>query len=777
MLRGLQIAIGAIACALLFTLPTLAQAESCPTTRASLSAALPDCRAYEQVSPAIKGGVETIAVAAADDGETVLFQARDAFTGSSGGEFAPLFRARRTAAGWQTTSALPPASVYAAPVAFDFTPDLSSYFDTMSADPNFFANGAHSFDEDGFIVRPDDSAVSVTPPGAPSIASNNTTFGIIPDGASADLSHLLLEGTPGLVAGDPTSTPFVGPHDEHDLVEDVGAGSASPRYRMVGVSGPTDANGLGEPVSTCATFLGSGDAETGFYSGGWSVFHAISADGGTIFFTAPSCFSFGAGGFEVKPSVNELLARVGGNGAVQSTVAISEPAVDSCRGVGAFPPGCADATFQGASADGSRVYFTTTQPDEVPGNTDATNNLYLAKLSGTGVQEKVQVSAADTSGEGARVQGVVRISDDGSHVYFVAQGVLSATPNSQGQSAQSGANNLYGYDADTGRLSYIAELCSGAERSGSVADPQCVSPSGDNALFGNDNGRPAQSTPDGRFLIFDSYAQLTPDDTDSAQDVYQYDSQTGALSRLSAGNDGYGANGNDSSYPATIKAPLFDGASHADVHETTLSDVAQKPNSGRSLSDDGAFVFFTTSEALQSNDTNNAPDVYEWHAGQVSLISDGHNPDTDTEVGQGTKFMNTSSSGHDVFFQTTTVLDPAGADGAYNIYDARIDGGFPTSAAAPKCQGDACQGASSPAPAASAPNSATYQGAGNLPPAGASAETTAPAKRKPPTAAQLRASRLKVALKKCKRDRSAPKRKHCESTARKKYGPLKKTKK
>ncbi len=62
------------------------------------------------------------------------------------------------------------------------------------------------------------------------------------------------------------------------------------------------------------------------------------------------------------------------------------------------------------------------------------------------------------------VQGVARISQDGSHVYFVAQGVLTGTPNSQGQTAQAGEENLYVFERDAafpnGRTPFVATVAS-----------------------------------------------------------------------------------------------------------------------------------------------------------------------------------------------------------------------------------------------------------------------------------------------------------------------------
>ena len=70
--------------------------------------------------------------------------------------------------------------------------------------------------------------------------------------------------------------------------------------------------------------------------------------------------------------------------------------------------------------------------------------------------------------------------------------------------------------------------------------------------------------------------------------------------------------------------------------------------------------------------------------------------------------------GHDVFFRTREVLVPADQTAAAGaIYDARVDGGFPTGAAAPSCVEDACQGPPTTPPSLPAAGSAAAQDEGN----------------------------------------------------------------
>jgi hypothetical protein len=127
------------------------------------------------------------------------------------------------------------------------------------------------------------------------------------------------------------------------------------------------------------------------------------------------------------------------------------------------------------------------------------------------------------------------------------------------------------------------------------------------------------------------------------------------------------------------------------------------------VSDDGRFVFFDTDEALVTQDTNGVRDVYEYDtlAGQVHLISSG---ESDVE----STFENASPTGSDVVFLTRERLNGWDRDSNYDIYDARVDGGFPEPPPPPpSCQGDACQ----PAPLVIAdltPGSASFTGPSNL---------------------------------------------------------------
>ena len=302
----------------------------------------------------------------------------------------------------------------------------------------------------------------------------------------------------------------------------------------------------------------------------------------------------------------------------------------------------------------------------------------------------MQVSHDPNPGEAAELQGVLRVAPDGARVYFVARGRLTTSANAEGTLALEGADNLYVYDSVSGQTTFIADLCSGSGLSGQVQDARCPEGS-DESLWAQlsveVNGESQTAGQDAGFLVFSTYAQLSGDDTDTARDVYRYDAATGTLERVSLGEDGSDANGNDDAFDARIGQGNLGG-----------NALAQSEADARAVSEDGSRIVFMSEAPLSSAATNGLMNVYEWHeqaggGGVVSLIS----------TGSGEHPMNQvviSPSGNDIFFLTFQGLVAGDTDGAADIYDARLHGGFPMAAVAPApCSGDACQGAlTNPAP-------------------------------------------------------------------------------
>jgi ribosomal protein L39E len=413
-----------------------------------------------------------------------------------------------------------------------------------------------------------------------------------------------------------------------------------------------------------------------------------------------------------------LWARIGDS----ATVAVSGS--ECMRGPldpGGACNGPSSASYAGEAQNGSRVFFTTAQ-QLVNGDTDSTPDLYACDIPpGTPVPvgaANACASLTEVSGavNGANVESLVKVSEDGSHVYFMAEGaVLAGNPGANDETAVAGNHNLYLWTKDAahpaGTTTFVARLDS------------------------NDLGG-AQTTSDGRYLLFTTSSSLVNSgpgqDTDGRADMYRYDAESQTMQRISTSVTG--SAGNDPGFDAAIRR-LVQG------------------RSTNSISADGSRVVFATGEALSPQDTDGISDVYLWHDGRVSLISHG-----------GGELPWIDASGQDIYFVTEKPLSAADRDVNVDIYDARVDGGFDLSSSAP-CSGDACQGQPSTPPApADAPGSQTLQGAGNPPLAAVVEKATT----KPLTRRQKLAKALKQCRKKPKHRRVA-----CERQARKRYAPVK----
>jgi hypothetical protein len=467
--------------------------------------------------------------------------------------------------------------------------------------------------------------------------------------------------------------------------------------------------------------------------------HAVSESGETVYFGATP-----VGG------VQTLYARV----AAAHTVPVSEPLAIDCAECQTGTSLQKPAEFQGASPDGSRAYFTTEQ-ELLPGHT--TKNLYEYNADAPAGYQISDISGGSSE---ANVQGVLRSSGDGSHIYFVARGILTKEPNAEGQEAQLGADNLYVYEQDSaypaGRTMFVTMLCSAHETSGSVTDAQCPGAAANDSELWAESDRSTNHevhlTRDGEYMVFETYAHLSSEDTNEALAVYRYDAKTGELTWVSHAALDFTAHVNEAKSAGVSAIRGQETGSNPD-----LEDLA------RSVSENGEDVIFSTEEKLQADDVSKATQIYLWHDGTVSMISDGHSYSGLTTM--------MSASGSDIYFLTNTQLVGQDTDQDIDMYDARVDGGYPAPAAPPvECglreEGEACQGALASQPLFAAPGSASFTSGANLMPA-VGGETTKPSttKSKPLTRAQKRAKALKACRKQPKKKRAL-----CEAQARKRYG-------
>jgi hypothetical protein len=679
------------------------------------STAFPECRAYEQVSPPFKGGQRVGMLATAASGSQVIVESFGTFGGANGdSQNGEAYELSRGSTGWTASAIGAPASRFSTETLLDGSALLDkTVWATREPAQSIYAKDIYLREPDGLFKK----VGSMVPPGAePGPAAGGYgqfLGGYSYAGASSDLSHLLLSisGFSALWPGDTT---------EHttttSLYEYAGTENTAPQ--LVGLSNES------RLISNCGTVLGLEEQDT---------YNAISTNGRTVFFTA---LGHNAGGCEASataPEVSELYARV----AETETVPISEPSPTQCAECNTAVRSSPE--FRGASQDGSKVFFTTEQ-DLLPGA--ATSNLYEYNFHAAKGAKVLRVSAGT---EQAEVLGVARVSEDGSHVYFVARGVLTTEPDpflAPGHAtAVAGQPNLYLFEQNEGHpgghVRFVATLAEG-----------------DGRLWGAIDNRPVQATPDGGVLVFVSEADLTPGDTSNQPQVFLYDAGEGNLVRVSTGQQGYS--------PGELSALQHQAQIPIQIYRVQQSSTQ---STNLALTSDGHDVLFQSSGALTPSAVGaaevGASSVYLYHRsapqeiGNVYLLAAGRS-------GLSASATGLDADGTDAFFET--VDQPVAADGdtQYDIYDARVNGGFATTLQQP-CEGEACHSFPLP-PEISGSQAPTM----TVVPEG-SVGPVAPAGRTGTKGSSKRNRRaLGRALRRCRREKGSARR-HCEAKARHRY--------
>jgi hypothetical protein len=670
---------GAAQSALAATCPNEAlriQSNVNPTTQLPFSSGLADCRAYEMISPVDKQAHDAIqGYLLSRDGQSSAFNIFGQLLDGEGFNYlngtGNNFLAGRTGAGWATRATTVPGALVK---RTNGTPNLLDYSPDFSRAATCGADGSSSASSQSSVIcalrRPDGTWVA-TPTYRSITGTASDGGGVNYFGGSADLSHVLFT-TPSdqfrLLPSDTYACTSNCSSGNRSIYEIAGLGTDSPSLRLVNL----DSNGS---QIAAGTSLG-----IGFLQGSsGATYQAISDDGETIYFTATP----------IGGTVQTIFARRNGT----TTTAISNPSPSECTTCSATP---FEGIYQGASADGSKAFFLSKQ-QLVNADTDTTQDLYEYDFNNPAGHRIVQVSGGGsgdlTPGSGANVSGVARTSADGTRAYFVATGVLTSLPNGNGQAATAGAPNLYMFERDAahpvGFTKFVATLL----------------PADSGLWLVLDQFRQARTTPDGRFLLFGVTAALTPGDLDTARDAYLYDAISGKVTRISIGEPAFPAsnNGNTAGIDVAI--------GHIEA-KGTLGASADVNQAANPISDDGSDIIFSTTEQLQADDVNGVSDIYEWHEGTVSMVSDGQN-----SSGSTASLAAMSASGDDIVFSTRSRLTGLDADELLDIYDAKVEGGFPYVPPAPLCASvEACHGPAAAATTSASAASAAFSGTGNVVP-------------------------------------------------------------
>ncbi|MGN6189506.1 MAG: hypothetical protein ACTHOE_11440 [Conexibacter sp.] len=652
------------------------------------AAAPPEQRGWELVSPSEKHGNDVIgdssrthAAAGMAPGlpSAVAFASLGGFADAIGGGIATEYLAQRTAqpgtSGWSTHAITPPQqpmSLTAAARQLDpayeaFSPELTkAIFRAWSplADAPNVAEVENLYAREDLRTPGPGSYRLLTSAPAPLAPIESGSQRPFLAAATDDLAHVLLESRLPLAAGLAGGNPML-------FKVDGGAPrllAPLPDCPLLSASAPTepcDAAGLG----AIALHL---TADT------------LSADGSRAIVTAPVTSNGNVAAGAQPSRLWQLDDHDTASTADDTVVQLNASELAALEQPQA-------ARFQAASADGARVWFTS--GERLTEDAPAGGGLYLWQRAPDASGHHLTFAApggTDVLSLGA--------SRDGRRIYFAAPGQLLAG----GPPVVSDGVYLWQQASDGagGTTSFVAAISVGdAEANAGVAAWSLVP-------------RTARVTPDGRALLFEvadetgvgaGHAHGACEDNPNVTSskicgelyVYRADRSTPLAPAVACAS--CQPSGAPTSANAWLSAHAGAGAAQVTAH---LSHA---------LSDDGRRVFFSSAAALVPEDANGTVDAYEYDvpSGTLRLLSSGHDP-------ADSWFLDASANGDDAYFVTREQLVGWDVDRAYDLYDARVGGGFPEPPAAPpSCDGDACRGAGHAAPAFPGLGSATLV----LPPA------------------------------------------------------------
>jgi hypothetical protein len=709
------------------TSAAVARAEECPNeqvrTRGAYAPALPDCRAYEQVSPVAKGLADAVGepwiVQAAPSGEAVSFFSVAPFPGTVGSAgLAPTYVSVRSADGgeWSTQGLLPEAAPGSTDYVRGLSEDLAESI-VLGEEPGeaeTLVRNAYLFD------------TSTGGPGKPIGADLGTRGKLSFVDATPDDAHILFEAKAQL-----TPNAAEGAYNLYEWDEVTGA-------------------------VTLAGALANGAAPEG---------GAAAGPGGPA---VPNWPGGSTGESYTQNTISESGARVFFTASESGTVFMREPEAERTVKISV---GDEPAYWRAATPSGSFVLYTEGE-DLYRFNVDRFQ-------SSDGNEAQALAEAREPlAGGPAGVVGTLGMSDDGSYVYFVAEGKLASNENGNEEVAETGADNLYlwheGVDGPAVTTFIAGLLGSNAGLTQDEFDWRGYYEGTSENSGASGGEKSSRVTPDGRTLLFSSVAKLTGYESAGQTELYRYDAER----PLSPDN------------PACVscnprEAPAA-GSAYLTKFNGSLTAVPAPRNAflTRNLSTDGDRVFFETEEALVPADTNGQMDVYEWErAGaypgepdSCELSSPSYAPGSGgclylISTGQSdapSYFGDASSNGDNVFFFTRQSLVGQDRDDNADLYDARVDGGIAAqnpAPASPSCAEEACRPESQAGPVFEAPSSLTIAGTGNVSVASSSS------KAKPKL---TRAQRLARARRACRRKHRGKRRHACEARARRRYGPKRK---
>jgi hypothetical protein len=713
---------------------------SCPNSavrQQTGSAYLPDCRAYELVSPSNANA--TLLYSGGPNTGRAVAPARFSFTGGfsslpgantieTGGD---LYVATRTDTGWvsryiglpgDTAGCMggPPTAASSNFVAAN-PPWLTN---TVLADPSMshilnFNDGSPigCFETNGFnegswkLARPSNApylwnadgtlqqrlptSLTTVPGGADALRCSYQNFlSSVPNctgetTASSDLNHLVFSSNQMAFAEDEATDPPApglteAPGSAYD--NDVAQGTAKLISVLPdGSSIPQDSVFATVPSEEVPEAIMQGGAEE------FIRFPGVSADGSHILMSTATGYTTCVHGTQApqiacpRPSELPLHLYMRVDDAVTYEIANAKI-----------------IHYLGMTEDGSKVYFTSAEALTTE-DKDSSTDLYMWSEHGAEEGHPLTLlSGGDNEGE----TGEAGNSDGCSVSWTVACGVLPL--------------NFYEYSA-----------LQGGRGGNGVSDTALASRSGDiyfyspEQLDGNDGVLGQQNLYDYREGRPQFVASFVPGKFCTGGFIQACN---GPVIRMNVSPDGAHA-----SFLTADRLTSYDNAGHPEIYSFTpasgnlvcdsCNPSGQPATADVEASQDGLFMaddgrtFFSTSESLIPRDTNEGVDVYEFVDGRPQLITPGTGTADRGSPGEFPGLVAVSANGTDIYFGTFDSLISEDHNGNFlKYYDARTNGGFPQLPPAQPCAAaEECHGPGTEAPGLPTQGTAAAISGGNLP--------------------------------------------------------------
>jgi hypothetical protein len=685
----------AIAGTLVLAAAPASAAESCPNAkyRTGPSLFLPECRAYELVTPQGKTNVlrqrNTTANMAkvAPDGEGILYLTatgpltREASAGMNVWE-----TARRGADGWKAESVTPP-------IVGPFGETANSYarmaVPSAGLDKIFFTSSAVFDSEQTWGVNPTfnggvflgngTSSTWVSKPtwaGALPAQANTDTrwYRFHPVGGTPDLSTVYFNTFATLTpedeaSGRPAMQSLAVYKYENGQLSNAGIlpdGSLSP-------GGSISADRVGNDVNTPPNPL---DVDV-------MRDNAVSSDGSSLLFVSPDPTRAAVDPLLPKPQLymavdgkaSVLLSAPEGDDAPQAGTTGVEPASNRMSRPN---PNLITSAYEVATPDHSVVLFSTKDAltEDAEGVDPEIVKTYRyegASGSLTYLPDLDRTVTADDAGSNAKFGQIVELSESGDSMLYLTEG---------------GSLRLWRKDKPTLTVS------EGVSRSlrGDASYITSARFSADEEVLALNSLGPLRGEPDHTPGLFN------PSWVYRAQ-VYRYTVADDNLDCISCKPGG----------------SLTGAALSVWGPENGYSNGSATPTgywSARSMTADGSTIYFTTTTPLLEADHNTVEDVYQWRDGKLGLITTG------ASGADGAALYETTADGRDVFIISAEQLSPSDTDGFYDISDVRVNGGFDPPEAARSCAIGECQGPPPADPSSPTIGSAEFTGLGNRSAAG-----------------------------------------------------------